>query len=57
MLMIQAAGEPSLTLEGIVRNLPHDAGAFVVYALMIAFVGFIWYGSRRKSGGGQGQAP
>ena len=50
MLLIQEAtttGESGLTLEAILRNLPHDIGAIVVYVLMIAFIGFIWYGSRR----------
>jgi len=47
MLLIQDSNEPGLTLEGVISNLPHDAGAIVVYVLMIAFIGFIWYGSRR----------
>ncbi|MHB1169110.1 MAG: hypothetical protein ACYC28_07500 [Longimicrobiales bacterium] len=50
MLLIQEATTTDgsgLTLDAIVRNLPHDVGAIVVYVLMIAFIGFIWYGSRK----------
>lgn len=47
MLLIQDSNGPGLSLEGVIRNLPHDAGAVVVYVLMIAFIGFIWYGSRK----------
>lgn len=49
MVMIQTPDEPGLTLSGIVRNLPHDAAAIVVYVLLIAFVAFIWYGSRKPT--------
>lgn len=45
MLFIQAA-EDGLTLRDIVADIPHDAGALVVYALMAVFFGFIWYGNK-----------
>ncbi len=48
MLLIQETPGSGVTLEAILSNLPHDAGAIVVYILMIAFVGFIWYGSRKS---------
>lgn len=35
-------------LMDIVRTIPHDAGAFVVYLLVGAFLAFIWHGSRQK---------
>ncbi len=46
MLLIQESGDGGLTLDSVLRNLPHDAGAIVVYVLLLAFIGFIWYGSR-----------
>ena len=52
MLMIQDAANDGLSFAEVLRDIPHDAGAMVVYALLLAFVGFIWYGSRRKPGGG-----
>ncbi|HSJ09323.1 MAG TPA: hypothetical protein VK928_05395 [Longimicrobiales bacterium] len=50
MLMIAAAvlQEDGLSVGDVIRNLPHDAGALVVYVLVLAFVGFIWHGSRSK---------
>ncbi|HEU5210950.1 MAG TPA: hypothetical protein VFU06_16260 [Longimicrobiales bacterium] len=47
MLLIQDTTDGGLTFEAVIRNLPHDAGAIVVYVLMLAFIGFIWYGSRK----------
>jgi hypothetical protein len=49
--MIQSAVDDGLTFGDVVRDLPHDAGALVVYVLMLGFIGFIWYGSRRRSAG------
>jgi hypothetical protein len=50
--MMQAAVDDGLTLGEVVRDLPHDAGAIVVYVLMLGFIGLMWYGNRRKSSGG-----
>lgn len=50
MFIIAAAlQDDGLTFGDVLRNLPHDAGALVVYGLVIAFVGFIWHGSRQKN--------
>jgi hypothetical protein len=42
-MMIQADG---LTLREVIWDIPHDASAMVVYAIIAVFVGFIWLGSR-----------
>ena len=47
MLFIQAADD-GLTLRDIVADIPHDAGALVVYAFMAIFLGFIWYGNKAR---------
>ena len=48
--MIAAAvlQDDGLTFGDVVRNLPHDGAALVVYALVLGFVWFIWQGSREK---------
>lgn len=38
-----------LTLQEVISGIPHDGAAIVVYAMLLAFAGFIWAGSRRKS--------
>lgn len=38
-----------LTMDEVIRGIPHDGPAVVVYLMLIVFVGFIWAGSRRKS--------
>lgn len=35
-----------LTLQEVLADIPHDAGAVIVFLLLGAFVGFVWYGSR-----------
>ena len=45
MLLIQETS--GATLDSVLHNLPHDTGAIIVYLLVIAFIGFIWYGSRK----------
>jgi hypothetical protein len=40
-----------LTLAEVIGDLPHDAGAILVYVLLALFIGSIWHGSRRKSAG------
>jgi hypothetical protein len=44
--VIQSEG---LTFGEVIRGIPHDGPALVVYAMLVGFVGFIWLGSRRKS--------
>lgn len=38
-----------LTMREIVADLPRDGGALFVLLLMLAFVAFIWLGSRKGS--------
>ena len=47
-MMIQGDG---LTLSEVLADIPHDLPAMVVYVLIAAFVGFIWWGSRRGDAG------
>lgn len=42
-----------LTLEKVIANIPHDAGAFLAYGILALFVAFIWVGSRPKTNGSQ----
>lgn len=39
-----------LTLSEIIRDLPHDGPALVVYALILLFIWFVWRGSRSRAG-------
>lgn len=48
MTLVQETASGGLTLQRVLQDIPHDAGAIVIYVLMAAFVGFIWYGSRSK---------
>ena len=38
-----------LTFSEVIHGIPHDGPAIVIYTMLLAFVGFIWLGSRRKS--------
>ncbi|MGD8278821.1 MAG: hypothetical protein PVH00_12370 [Gemmatimonadota bacterium] len=38
----------TLSLNGVVHNLPHDAPAIVGYVLIAAFIGFVWQGNRKR---------
>ena len=38
-----------LTLRDIVTNIPHDAGAVIVYVMLGTFGFLMWKGSRRRS--------
>ncbi len=51
-MAMQQAVDDGLTMGEMLQDIPHDAGAIVVYALLLAFVGFIWYGSRGRPGDG-----
>lgn len=37
-----------LTLQEILSDIPHDAGAVIVYIMLALFAGFVVYGSRGK---------
>lgn len=41
-----------LTLRSVLHDVPHDLAAYVTYALLLAFVGFIYLGSRKPRRGG-----
>lgn len=41
------AGEGSgLTLKQVLQDIPHDAGAIIVYLLIAGFAFMLWYGNR-----------
>jgi hypothetical protein len=50
ILLVQSSSGSGLTLGRILRDIPHDAPAMVVYALLIAFTYLVWRGSRPKKG-------
>lgn len=37
-----------LTLREVLADLPHDAGAVVVYLMIALFVGLVWLGGRNR---------
>jgi hypothetical protein len=41
-----------LTLKNVLQDIPHDLAAFVTYGLLLAFVAFIYLGSRNPGGRG-----
>lgn len=45
----QAAAGGGLTLHDILRNIPHDVSAFVVYVLMIGAVFLVLWAGRSQS--------
>jgi hypothetical protein len=42
--------ESGLTFHQVLAGIPHDAPAFVGYALVVAFLYFVWRGSRNRPG-------
>lgn len=50
-MLQQAAGntDDGLTLGEVVRHIPHDWTAFVVYVLLFGAVGFVWVTGRSPS--------
>ncbi len=38
-----------LTLQGVVADLPHDAAAWITYALLALFLVFLWSGTRKRA--------
>ena len=47
-IMLVQAADGGLTLGRILRDIPHDASALVVYALVFGFGYMTWRGSRPK---------
>jgi len=45
-LALQARGDAVLTWGQLLRDIPHDASAAIVYLVLGCFVWLIWYGSR-----------
>lgn len=45
-----AAASPHLTFMDIVRDVPHDATAFVVYALSAAAIGWVFVAGLKTNG-------
>ncbi len=45
-----------LTVQGVLRDIPHDPSAFVTYALLLAYIGFLLMGARKTDDGGSGSA-
>jgi hypothetical protein len=38
-----------LTLQGVVADIPHDAAAWITYALLALFLAFLWSGTRKSA--------
>lgn len=45
-IMLQA--EDGLTLRGLISDIPHDAGAIVVYVMLLGFGWLIWRANRKN---------
>ena len=41
-------GDDGLTLREVIADIPHDAGAVAVYLLLALYIGFVWYGNRKR---------
>jgi len=59
-LVMQAGGNAGLTWKQVLQDIPHDAGAIIVYLLIVG-IGFVmWYGNRKdvikRYGGGSPEA-
>jgi hypothetical protein len=58
MYMLAGLSQDSgLTATEIVADIPRDAGAVLVYVLLVVFIGFIWWGSRASRGAGAAKEP
>lgn len=53
MIGLQAIPEAESSTEPLWRfilsDIPHDAGAILVYALLLFSIGLIWWGNRKSS--------
>jgi hypothetical protein len=47
---LAALQDRGLTAGEVLRGIPHDAPALVIYAMVVGFGFLIWKGSRQKSG-------
>lgn len=47
--ILQAQQDSGLTLQEVIRDIPHDTGAVVVYVMVAIFIALIWAGSRSKT--------
>ena len=47
-MTIAQQAEQGLTLQKIISDIPHDAGAIIVYVVLALFIGFVWYGNRKQ---------
>lgn len=45
--MVAAVQQDGLTLDTVIRDLPHDGPALVIYGMLAVFIIAIWRGSRR----------
>ncbi len=48
-LIAIALQDSGSSMSRIIRSIPHDAAAVLIYVLMAAFVGLIIIGSRKRS--------
>jgi hypothetical protein len=45
-LALLAEGSTSLTWKDVLQDIPHDAGAVIVYLMIIGFGFVLWYSNR-----------
>ncbi|HEX6134660.1 MAG TPA: hypothetical protein VFZ24_11890 [Longimicrobiales bacterium] len=57
MWMVGFVQDSDLTIGDIVAGIPHDGPAVVVYALLVAFGGLIWWGNRNSGKGDRTPPP
>lgn len=56
--MLAALQDNGLTVTEVIRDIPHDGPAIVIYAMLALFVGLVWAGSRKgASRDDPGRAP
>lgn len=48
LILMAVLQEDGLTFREVIQDVPHDAPAIVVYAMLALFVMFIWHGSRKS---------
>ena len=37
-----------LSLRDILTDIPHDTSSILVYLMIVLFIGFIWYGNKKR---------
>jgi len=40
-----------LTLQQVLADIPRDAGAILIYIILLLFMGLVWAGSRKSPAG------